>query len=424
MSSSVSPAVATAFAVNLASSSGTVGDVVPFTVSPVGGVWPADVFLMPAVTGFSNGYTTVTPRPTGTMAAQYAFPLCVAATGTLSVSASGMNGPAAITYQAKAAGTSTPTPSPTPTPAPAPAPAPTETGALSGVPTAGTAGTALATSGTFSLTNAPSSGTTAYVGLFNVTAGAYQGALQAVTGSSGSLPTLTPASAAGAATYAVRLCADSAGATVLATSPNIAVSAAAPAPGQVTGLTLSATSSSISASWNAPTSGAAVTAYKKQYRAVGSTTWNTNTRNVTGSSSDLLANFYIGISPDTDYEVVITAIAAGVEGAPSATVATHTLVVPAPPGPTTALTAGSITSTSAFLSWTAPTSGGVPNGYQVEDRTPPGSGAWVDPVGIGGAVSFTKTGLSPSTTYEFHVFAYNDGGSGTPSAPITITTAA
>jgi len=116
------------------------------------------------------------------------------------------------------------------TPAPTPASAPTETGTLSSVPTAGMAGTALATSSTFNLTNAPSSGTTAYVGLFNVTAGAYQGALQAVTGSSGSLPTLTPASAAGAATYAVRLCADSAGATVLATSPNIAVAAAAAAP--------------------------------------------------------------------------------------------------------------------------------------------------------------------------------------------------
>ena len=195
-------------------------------------------------------------------------------------------------------------------------------------------------------------------------------------------------------------------------------------PGQVTGLTLSATSSNISASWNAPTSGAAVTAYEQQYRAVGSATWNTHTRNVTGNSTDLEAYFYIGISPDTDYEVVITAIAAGVEGAPSATVTTHTLAIPAPPGPTTALTAGSITSTSVFLSWTAPTSGGAPDGYQVEDRTPPGSGAWVDPFGIGGAVSCTKTGLSPSTTYEFHVFAYNAGGSGDPSPSITITTAA
>ncbi len=110
---------------------------------------------------------------------------------------------------------------------PVPTPTPSETGTLSGLPTSGTAGTALAASGTFSLANAPNSGTTAYVGLFNVTAGAYQGALQAITGTSGSLPTLTPATAA---TYAVRLCADSAGATVLATSPNIAVAAAAAAP--------------------------------------------------------------------------------------------------------------------------------------------------------------------------------------------------
>jgi len=32
--------------------------------------------------------------------------------------------------------------------------------------------------------------------------------------------------------------------------------------------------------------------------------------------------------------------------------------------------------------------------------------------------------IASAYTYEFHVFAYNDGGSGDPSAPITITTAA
>ena len=108
-----------------------------------------------------------------------------------------------------------------------PAPVPAEAGTLSGVPTAGTAGTTFALGGTFSLVNAPSSGTTAYIGLFNVTAGAYQGTLFAVTGTSGSLPNLTPAAVA---TYAIKLCADAAGATVLATSPNITVSAAVVTP--------------------------------------------------------------------------------------------------------------------------------------------------------------------------------------------------
>ncbi len=108
-----------------------------------------------------------------------------------------------------------------------PTPAPAESGTLSGAPTAGTAGTTFAPGGTFSLLNASSSGTTAYIGLFNVTAGVYQGALLAVTGTSGALPNLTPAAAA---TYAIKLCADAAGATVLATSPNITVSAAVVTP--------------------------------------------------------------------------------------------------------------------------------------------------------------------------------------------------
>jgi len=173
----------------------------------------------------ATGSTAWTTDTTSDTATAYVVAGLAAATGydvrVTATNASGAGTPSAVASGTTAAAA---------TPAPTPAPAPAETGTLSGVPTSGTAGTALAAGGTFSLANAPNSGTTAYVGLLNVTAGAYQGALQAVTGSSGSLPTLTPASAAGAATYAVRLCADSAGATVLATSPNIAVAAAAAAP--------------------------------------------------------------------------------------------------------------------------------------------------------------------------------------------------
>ncbi len=93
------------------------------------------------------------------------------------------------------------------------------TGTLSGLPTTGTAGAALASGGTYSLTNA----TSGYIGLWNIGSGAYQGALVAVSGASGSVPSFTP-SAAGS--YQVRLCSDSAGATVLATSPTITVAAA------------------------------------------------------------------------------------------------------------------------------------------------------------------------------------------------------
>ena len=93
-----------------------------------------------------------------------------------------------------------------------------ETGSMSGVPTSGSAGVAL-TGGTYTLQN----GTGAYVGLFNVSTGAYQGSLVAVSGASGNLPSFTPSVAD---TYAYKLTSDSAGASVLATSPNITVGAA------------------------------------------------------------------------------------------------------------------------------------------------------------------------------------------------------
>ncbi len=75
------------------------------------------------------------------------------------------------------------------------------------------------TGGTFALQN----GTSAYLGLFNVSTGAYQGSLVAVSGASGSLPSFTPSAQD---TFAYKLTSDSAGANVLFTSPNIAVEAA------------------------------------------------------------------------------------------------------------------------------------------------------------------------------------------------------
>ncbi len=94
-----------------------------------------------------------------------------------------------------------------------------EAGTLSGVPTTGTAGAALASGGAYTLQNA----TNAYIGLWDLTTGAYQGALVAVSGASGSVPSFTPAAAG---SYQVQLCADSAGAAVLATSATITVGAA------------------------------------------------------------------------------------------------------------------------------------------------------------------------------------------------------
>jgi hypothetical protein len=315
---------------------------------------------------------------------------------------------------------------------PTPAPASTETGTLSGVPTAGTAGTALATSGTFSLTNAPGSGTTAYVGLFNVSAGAYQGALQAVTGSSGSLPTLTPASAAGAATYAVRLCADSAGATVLATSPNIAVAvaAAAPAPtpaaaSQPTGVTLSnAVEMSMTLAWTAPSNGPTPTAYDLALSTDGGATFVSQIRQ---SGDPMIYSAVFGsLVPGTSYIARVTGVtgdvSTGTLGAPSANSNTlSTTATTSPPTTPTSFSgtpAGASATTAIYLSW----AGAIPPyvaSATLTQRTPSGSGNFVPSTyTYRGNRFITARGLTPGSSYDFELVLTNSIGS-TPAVTLT-----
>jgi len=309
------------------------------------------------------------------------------------------------------------------TPAPTPASAPTETGTLSSVPTAGMAGTALATSSTFNLTNAPSSGTTAYVGLFNVTAGAYQGALQAVTGSSGSLPTLTPASAAGAATYAVRLCADSAGATVLATSPNIAVAAAAAAPaptpsggtiapdGTLTGLPSTVVAGQ---PLSAATYGQS-TLYFVLYRAAAAVEeglrWGTNVMpgNLTLLIPQAAGAYTVrGYNAATGGSVVYESAQINVTAAPGALPAT----------PTQTADTGA-TSSGVTTNWTA-----TATSYRVLAR--PGVGTVYGSLADAtvSTNSYTFTGLAANSSPRAVVIPQNANGYGTPSGQfLSFTTA-
>ena len=71
-----------------------------------------------------------------------------------------------------------------------------------------------------------------YAGLFDVAANAYAGDLVALSGVAGLLPDFTAAAAAGG-TFAIRLCADSAGADVLATGASVTVGASGAAPSVV-----------------------------------------------------------------------------------------------------------------------------------------------------------------------------------------------
>jgi len=195
-----------------------------------------------------------------------------------------------------------------------------------------------------------------------------------------------------------------------------AVTGTAPlaAPGQVTGLAATPSSiTSVALAWNAPAGGGAAATYTVQYRVVGAGAWSTF-----GGAVITTATTVTGLASNTAYEFRVTAVNAAGSGTPSATASATTPA--APPGQVTGLAAGAATSTTMPLTWTAPASGGTPSSYTVQYRT--GAGAWTTASSAVTGTSYTVTGLSPSTAYDFQVFAVNGAGSGAASASITAST--
>ncbi|MER6226787.1 glycoside hydrolase family 18 protein [Streptomyces sp900105755] len=82
-----------------------------------------------------------------------------------------------------------------------------------------------------------------------------------------------------------------------------------------------------------------------------------------------------------------------------------------PPAAPTGLTAGSVTSSSVALSWTAVTGATSYAVYRDGTRVQTATGT-----------SATVTGLNPSTAYSFQVTAVNDAGESAKSAAVTATT--
>src|SRR2546427_183850 len=96
-------------------------------------------------------------------------------------------------------------------------------------------------------------------------------------------------------------------------------------------------------------------------------------------------------------------------------------------GPPTNLTAGVVSSSQINLSWNAPsdTGGSVITGYKIE-RSTDGGATWGTIVSNTGttATTYSNTGLSPSTTYTYRVFAIPLVLTSSPSNTATATTSA
>ena len=186
------------------------------------------------------------------------------------------------------------------------------------------------------------------------------------------------------------------------------------APGQVTGLTASGpTASTINLSWTAPSTGGAAASYTAQCRVTGGTGWNTAASGIASTSYTVT-----GLAAATGYDFQVIAVNAAGNGTASAvTTATTTIAAPGLP---TGLAAGTATSTTMPLSWTAPAGGGATASYSVR-WSPHAANTWTVVATISG-VSATVSGLTASTSYDFEVEAVNAGGNSGWTVAITAPT--
>ncbi len=195
--------------------------------------------------------------------------------------------------------------------------------------------------------------------------------------------------------------------TTLVPTPHVASS---PAPFAPTGVSFTnATSNSIALNW---TDSANADGYHV-YRSTDGANFT-----LVGNLGPTAAAWTdTGLAASTSYSYVIGAYNSGGEGQ-SAALSASTLVA-APNAPTSPAYTN-VTTTGATLNWTAP-AGNSQTGYYIYRSTDNTNFTIVGTLAAN-AVSWTDTGLSPSSTYYYSVGAFNAGGE-VNSAPSAVTTA-
>jgi hypothetical protein len=189
-------------------------------------------------------------------------------------------------------------------------------------------------------------------------------------------------------------------------------------PGPISALTAgAATSTTLAFTWSAPSSGGAVTYYQVQYRLTGTSTWTA------APGTSVTSATLSGLTSSSEFDVQVAAGNSGGLSAFSATV-NGTTAIPsvAAPGMPTSLAVGTTTTTTAPLTWTAPSSGGAVSTYTVQYRVTSLGGAWTQVTGISVAAA-TITGLVALTGYDFQVAAVGAGGTSSFTATTAGTTA-
>ena len=180
-------------------------------------------------------------------------------------------------------------------------------------------------------------------------------------------------------------------------------------PGAPQTLTATPSAAQVTLAWNEPTSngGSAITSYEYRYQMAGGSwmNWMDNGMSRTATVSPL--------TNEMDYNFEVRAMNANGAGPAATASAMPMSTKPAIP---TGLGTTSTGPTEIQLSWTAVAGAAS---YELQRRV--NGGSWGDPMPVSGT-SYTDTGLTPSTTYDYEVRAVNAAGTSEWSGVVTAAT--
>ena len=188
-------------------------------------------------------------------------------------------------------------------------------------------------------------------------------------------------------------------------------------PLPVTGVSATADDKQVTLRWTAPAAGGATqNGVRVRYSVDGGANWTVAAASLAASTTSYVVTGLTNGTATTFEIVSITSV-----GNSPAAVVTSTPISTLP-GAVTAL-AASTTSTTSVLTWTAPAAAGYGAlSYKVEFKTTAAVN-WSTASSSVSATTFTVTGLTASTEYQFRLTATNAIGAG-PVEAVTATTAA